>query len=73
MLYLSRSKKGIEEKLKRRTEMVSAKNVILTAIKFKGTEQVKKESKSLADNLLCSQAYVMKIVKSVEAGKIEIA
>lgn len=53
--------------------MVSAKNVILTAIKFKGTEQVKKESKSLADNLLCSQAYVMKIVKSVEAGKIEIA
>lgn len=52
--------------------MTTAKNVILTAINFKGVEQVKKESKQLAENALCSEAYVKRIVSEVEAGKITI-
>lgn len=52
--------------------MTTAKNVILTAINFKGIEQVKKEVKQLSENLLCSEAYVSSIVRKVEKMKIII-
>ena len=34
-------------------------NVILTAINFKGIEQVKREVKELAENCLCSESYIV--------------
>jgi hypothetical protein len=49
---------------------MSAKEVILTAIHFKGVEQVKKELKTIAENSLCSEAYVKSIIKKVETSKI---
>jgi hypothetical protein len=49
------------------------KQVILTAIHFKGIEQVKNEAHELADKCLCSVEYVKKIIKSVEKGKIVIS
>ena len=52
--------------------MASAKNVILTAISFKGTTKVKNEAKELADNALCSERYVKRIVRKVENGTIQI-
>ena len=50
--------------------MTSSKSVILTAIHIKGAEAVKAEAASLADSLLCSPAYVRKIVGRVEKGMI---
>jgi hypothetical protein len=50
--------------------MTTSKNVILTAIGFKGIEQVKKEAKELADNLLCSEGYVKNIIRKVEKNQI---
>lgn len=52
--------------------MTTAKNVILTAINFKGIEQVKTEVKQLADSLLCSEDYVKSIIKKVEKSNIVI-
>ena len=52
--------------------MTTSKNVILTAINFKGIEQVKKEAKELADNLLCSESYVKNIIRQVEKEQIII-
>lgn len=52
--------------------MASAKNVILTAISFKGTDHVKKNAKELADNALCSEQYVKRIIRKVENGTIKI-
>lgn len=49
---------------------ISAKKVILTAIHFKGVEQVKKESEKLADDCLCSVSYVMSIIRQFEKGSI---
>jgi alpha-D-ribose 1-methylphosphonate 5-triphosphate synthase subunit PhnG len=50
--------------------MTSSKSVILTAIHIKGAEAVKAEAAALADSLLCSPAYVRKIVGQVEKGMI---
>lgn len=52
--------------------MTTSKNVILTAINFKGIDQVKKEAKELADNLLCSESYVKNIIRQVEKNQIVI-
>ncbi len=52
--------------------MTSAKQVILTAINFKGIAQVKTEAATLAENLMCSTSYVNSIIKKVETGKITI-
>lgn len=52
--------------------MTTSKDVILTAINFKGTEQVRREAKDLADSLFCSESYVMSIVRKVEKGQIII-
>lgn len=51
---------------------MSAKNVILSAIHFKGIEQVKAEAKELAEGSLCSVGYVKSIVRQVEKGIINI-
>lgn len=51
---------------------MTAKNVILTAINFKGVEQVKKEAKELAEKLLCSESHVLNIVRKVEKNMIVI-
>jgi len=48
------------------------KNVILTAINFKGIEQVKKESKELAEKCLCSESYVKNIIRQVQKNQIII-
>lgn len=50
--------------------MTSAKQVILTAIHFKGTEQVKATAAELADSCLCSVQHVLRLVRQAEAGKI---
>lgn len=52
--------------------MTTAKNVILTAINFKGVEQVKKEAKELSEKLLCSESYVLNIIRKVEKSNIVI-
>jgi hypothetical protein len=52
--------------------MASAKNVILTAISFKGATHVKNNAKDLADDCLCSEKYVKRIVRKVENGTIKI-
>ena len=48
------------------------KNVILTAINFKGIEQVKREVKDLAEKCLCSESYIKSIIKKVENNQIII-
>lgn len=48
------------------------KNVILTAINFKGIEQVKKEVKELAEGCLCSESYIKSIIRQVEKNQIVI-
>jgi MarR-like DNA-binding transcriptional regulator SgrR of sgrS sRNA len=53
--------------------MATSRNVILTAILFKGINQVKKEAKALADNLFCSEKYVKSIIREVEKNKITIS
>jgi predicted transcriptional regulator YheO len=52
--------------------MTTAKNVILTAINFKGIDQVKSEASKLAENLFCSESYVKNIIRQVEKGQIVI-
>lgn len=52
--------------------MVTIKEIILTAIHYKGIEQVKKEAEQLAENSICSVAYVRSIIRKVENGEIEI-
>jgi hypothetical protein len=49
------------------------KQVILTAIHFKGIEQVKLEAVRLADDCLCSVAYVKSIIRKVEKNNIVIS
>jgi predicted transcriptional regulator YheO len=51
---------------------MKAKDVILTAIHFKGVEQVKREAKDLAERVLCSESYVKNIIRQVEKGQITI-
>ena len=51
---------------------MKAQDVILTAINFKGSEQVKKEAKDLAEKTLCSEAYVKNIVRKIEKGELVI-
>lgn len=51
---------------------MTAKNVILTAINFKGIEQVKKEVKQLAEGCLCSESHILNIIRKVEKNKIVI-
>jgi DNA-binding MarR family transcriptional regulator len=48
------------------------KQVILTAIYFKGIQQVKNEVKELAEKCLCSESYVKSIIKRVEKNEIII-
>ena len=52
--------------------MTTAKTVILTAIHFKGLDQVKKEAAKLAENLICSEAYVKSLIRKVETNQIII-
>ena len=51
---------------------MTAKNVILTAIHFKGIEQVKKEVKKMAEKCLCSETHVRNIIRQVEKEQIKI-
>lgn len=50
---------------------MNAKNVILTAIHFKGIAHCKKIAKELADGSLCSEAYVRAVIRKVEKGIIK--
>ena len=51
---------------------MTAKNVILTAINFKGIDQVKREAQELAVGCICSVSYVRNIIRKVEKGEIII-
>ena len=53
-------------------EMATVKDVILTAVYFKGLQSVRKESAELADKCLCSAGYVRAILNKVEKGQIRI-
>lgn len=57
---------------KKENMKATAKRVILTAIYFKGIEQVKKEVNELAEKSLCSVFYVKSIIRKVETNQIEI-
>lgn len=48
-------------------------NVILTAIYFKGIDQVKTEVLELAQNCLCSVSYIKSIIRKVEKNQIIIS
>lgn len=50
----------------------TVKDIILTAIHFKGIEQVKKEAEQLAEKSICSVSYVRSIIRKVENGEIEM-
>jgi hypothetical protein len=52
--------------------MISAKKVILTAIKFKGIQTVKKQSSANLDDCLCSEGYIKNIIRKVEKGELVI-
>lgn len=52
--------------------MISIKTVILTAIHYKGVEQAKKEVSYLANEMMCSEAYIKSIIKQVEKSQIII-
>lgn len=51
---------------------MAAKDVILTAINFKGLSKVREEAQSLASDALCSKGYVLNICNKVEKGLIAI-
>lgn len=51
---------------------MTAKKVILTAINFKGIEQVKMEAKLLAEKCLCSESHVLNIIRKVQKSQITI-
>lgn len=53
--------------------MTTAKDVILTAIHFKGIAQVKKAVKQLAYDNMCSESYVRSIIRKVEKDQIVIS
>ncbi len=53
--------------------MTTAKDIILTAIKFKGLDKVKAIATELAEDSLCSRAYVLNVVRNVKNGKISIS
>ena len=48
------------------------KQVILTAIYFKGIQQVKNSVKELAEKCLTSESYIRSIIKKVEKNEIVI-
>jgi len=48
------------------------KRIILTAIHFKGIDQVKSEVKKLAENCLCSESHIRNIIRQVEKQQIII-
>ena len=52
--------------------MTTCKNVILTAVNFKGINQAKAEAAQLADGLCCSVSYVLSVIRQVEKGQIVI-
>lgn len=52
--------------------MTTAKKTILTSIAFKGVDSVRENASELAENALCSKAYVLKIVRDVEQNRIII-
>lgn len=51
---------------------MSAKDVILTAIYFKGCDKIKNEALELANECLCSKKYVLSIVNKVKKGEINV-
>ena len=53
-------------------KMPSAKQVVLTAIHFKGVDQVKKEVKALAEGLFCTESHVRAIINKVQKEEIII-
>lgn len=53
--------------------MTTAKSVILTAIKFKGLEQVKQDAKELSESSCCTEQYVRSIIRNVERSQIIIS
>ena len=52
--------------------MTSIKDIVLTAIYYKGIEQVKKEAKQIAESALTSVSYINSIIKQVETDKLII-
>lgn len=53
--------------------MTSAKDVILTSIKFKGLKHVRSIAGPLSEDLFCSRGYVLSVCRKVETGKIKVA
>jgi hypothetical protein len=52
--------------------MTTSKEVILTAIHFKGTKEAKKNASQLADDLMISRSYVLSVIRQVEKQTIII-
>ncbi len=52
--------------------MTTVKDIILTAIYYKGIAQVKKEANELAEKCMVSVKYIKSIIRKVEKGQIKI-
>lgn len=48
------------------------KDIVLTAIKFKGIEAVKKEAQQIADDCFAKKQSVMAWIRKVEKGEVVI-
>jgi hypothetical protein len=51
---------------------IPVKDITLTAIKAKGTEQVRREAQQIADDCFSSKSAVLNWVRKVEKGQIVI-
>jgi len=58
-----------------RTEMrisIPVKQIVLTAIANKGTEQVRKEAQAIADECFATRGAVLNWVRKVEKGEVTV-
>ncbi len=51
---------------------IPVKDIVLTAIKFKGIEAVKKEAQQIADDCFAKKQSVMAWIRKVEKGEVVI-
>ena len=51
---------------------IPVKDIVLTAIKYKGTDQVRKEAQSIADDCFATKGSVLNWVRKVEKGEVVI-
>ena len=51
---------------------IPVKEIVLTAIAYKGTEQVRKEAQNIADECFATKGAVLNWVRKVEKGQLVV-